>query len=320
MGDAELRHNRVSLRGIHALPGGIAWASGSDGTVLRTEDGGYLWQQCAVPKGAEKLDFRGVWAWEREHRIVMSSGPGDLSRIYKTTDGCKTWALKYTNPDENGFWDAIVFVAGVAGKVGFVLGDPVAGAFRFFRTRDQGEIWGPEEYPGLDADGKKEGAFAASNTALAMKGGRMFFASGGTSGAYVSHNYAKCVRIANKAARCSMAWEKVAVPLAGGAAGAGVFSVAMRTESATDKSLIAVGGDYEKPNASTGTSAWSADYGVTWTAATTLPHGYRSAVAWDKANRAWIAAGPTAATTPATMARPGNRWMTATGTRCRFPM
>src|SRR6201993_1800778 len=74
----------AKLRGIHAVGGGVAWASGSDGTVLRTEDGGYMWQSCAMPPGAEKLDFRGVWAWEADTAIVMSSGPGDQSRLDKT--------------------------------------------------------------------------------------------------------------------------------------------------------------------------------------------------------------------------------------------
>ena len=55
--------------------------------------------------------------------------------------------------------------------------------------------------------------------------------------------------------------------------------------------LVAVGGDYEKPNESKGTAAYSTDGGKTWTAATVPPHGYRSAVAWDKADRAWIAVG-----------------------------
>ena len=49
----------ASLRGIHAVGAGVAWASGTNGTVLRTEDGGYMWQTCAMPPGAEKLDFRG---------------------------------------------------------------------------------------------------------------------------------------------------------------------------------------------------------------------------------------------------------------------
>src|SRR6202047_3715069 len=83
--------SHVTLRGIHAVSAGVAWASGAEGTVLRTEDGGYVWQRCAVPAGAEKLDFRGVWGWDANTAIVMSSGPGAGSRPYKSTEGCTHW-------------------------------------------------------------------------------------------------------------------------------------------------------------------------------------------------------------------------------------
>ncbi len=99
----------ADLRGIHSVDGKVAWASGTNGTVLRTVDGGANWQVCAIPPGAEKLDFRGVQAFDDKTAIMMSSGKGDLSRLYKTTDGCKTWKLVFTNPDKDGFWDAIYF-------------------------------------------------------------------------------------------------------------------------------------------------------------------------------------------------------------------
>jgi hypothetical protein len=54
---------------------------------------------------------------------------------------------------------------------------------------------------------------------------------------------------------------------------------------------VAVGGDYTKPNESTGTAAWSGDSGSTWTASATPPHGYRSAVQWSESLRAWITVG-----------------------------
>jgi photosystem II stability/assembly factor-like uncharacterized protein len=110
------------LRGIDSVGKGIAWASGTNGTVLRTEDGGYLWQKCTVPPGAEKLDFRGIQAFDENTAIVMSSGKGDLSRLYKTTDGCQSWKLVFTNPDKDGFWDALEFLDA---KHGYLLGDPV---------------------------------------------------------------------------------------------------------------------------------------------------------------------------------------------------
>jgi photosystem II stability/assembly factor-like uncharacterized protein len=283
----------ASLRGVHALAGGVAWASGSDGTVLRTEDGGYLWQRCVVPKGAEKLDFRGVWAWDAQTAVVMSSGPGDASRIYKTTDGCQTWALKYTNLEPKGFWDAIV---GATAKQLFVLGDPVDGKFRIYTSRDAGDTWFLEDDAGLDQDAKGEGAFAASNSALTTAGGFFWFGSGGKGGPHVYYSYAKCAPGQENSGMCEMAWAKSAPPITGGADAAGIFSVGERYSmdmrgGQSHGSTIAVGGDYEKPAESAGTAAYSLDGGKTWTAAAVPPHGYRSAVAWDAKNRVWIAAG-----------------------------
>src|SRR5271170_1752348 len=150
--DIEESHTTASLRGIHNVGGGVAWASGTNGTVLRTEDGGYLWQTCTVPPGAEKLDFRGIQAFDENTAIVMSSGPGDQSRLYKTTDGCQTWKPLFTNPDKEGFWDAIRFDFGSPfdrnlikqglGK-GLLVGDPVNGDFVIFETSDSGDTWWP---------------------------------------------------------------------------------------------------------------------------------------------------------------------------------
>ncbi len=91
-------HSTADLRGIDSLGNGVAWASGSNSTVLRTEDSGFVWQLCATPPGAEKLDFRGIQAFDNNTAIVMSSGKGDLSRLYKTTDGCQTWKTRLHQP------------------------------------------------------------------------------------------------------------------------------------------------------------------------------------------------------------------------------
>jgi photosystem II stability/assembly factor-like uncharacterized protein len=90
-------HSTASLRGIHSIGQGVAWASGTEGTVLRTTDEGKNWQRCTTPPDAERLDFRGIQAFDQNTAIVMSSGKGDLSRLYKTTDACKTWKLVFTN-------------------------------------------------------------------------------------------------------------------------------------------------------------------------------------------------------------------------------
>ena len=100
-------HTTADLRGIHSIGNGVAWASGTNGTVLHTTDDGDHWQLCVTPTGVEDLDFRGIQAFDANTAIVMSSGKGDLSRLYKTADACHTWKLVFTNPDKNGFWDAL---------------------------------------------------------------------------------------------------------------------------------------------------------------------------------------------------------------------
>ena len=167
--DIEDSHTTASLRGIHNVGAGVAWASGTNGTVLRTEDGGYVWQLCAIPPGAEKLDFRGIQAFDANTAIVMSSGTGDLSRLYKTTDGCQTWKLLFTNPDKEGFWDASDSHFNATRIVsGILLGDPVKDRFALFvrrlmvaRTLDTRFDETPCSH--------REGPFAASNSAFSRR-------------------------------------------------------------------------------------------------------------------------------------------------------
>src|SRR5260370_14682326 len=98
----------VSLRGISAVSDRIAWASGAKGTVLRTVDGGEHWQNVSVD-GAQALDFRDIQAIDAQTAYVLSIGPGEQSRIYKTTDAGQHWNLQFTNDDPKAFYDCFAF-------------------------------------------------------------------------------------------------------------------------------------------------------------------------------------------------------------------
>jgi photosystem II stability/assembly factor-like uncharacterized protein len=287
----------ADLRGIHNVGNGVAWASGTNGTVLRTEDGGYLWQSCSVPPGAEKLDFRGIQAFDANTAIVMSSGKGDLSRLYKTTDGCHSWKLIFTNPDEDGFLDAVHFASD--GKL-YVLGDPVKNTFALFLSDNRGDTWFAAGEKGRDAH-TSEGGFAASNTSFASYGPFLLFGTGGSEHAHVYWTGTKCSpppghpngpAIFN----CEVTWNNSEVPVAGGTPGSGVFSLAAKAMAAKSgaptATVVAVGGAYDHPDQATQNAAFSIDGGQHWTNSTTPPHGYRSAVAYDSATKTWIAVGP----------------------------
>jgi photosystem II stability/assembly factor-like uncharacterized protein len=266
----------ADLRGIHSIGNGVAWASGTNGTVLRTEDSGYVWQTCSIPPGAEHLDFRGIQAFNADTAIVMSSGKGDQSRLYKTSDGCHTWALLFTNPDPDGFWDAVVLNR--LALDGELMGDPVDGKFAFWETQDKGNSWQRQKVAGLDALAD-EGAFAASNSSLFLN--EEFatgFVTGGTAGARI---------LTNTGQTETEPFKSHALPMAGGSASTGAFSI----EARDWRNWVVVGGDYTKPGETSGTAAYTRDGGKTWHAAQTPPHGYRSSVAWDKKEELWIAVG-----------------------------
>ncbi|QNI36770.1 WD40/YVTN/BNR-like repeat-containing protein [Edaphobacter albus] len=309
-------HTTASLRGIHSLGDGVAWASGTEGTILRTIDDGATWQHCSIPSGAEKLDFRGVQAFDPDTAIAMSSGKGDLSRLYKTTDGCKTWKLVFTNPDKDGFWDSIDLSSNGAYwskdsryVAGVVLGDPVNGFFSIFATQDGGETWHrrvisktrtkdfdckTDPFPSQE----NESAFAASNQSLLYYNYYSFlFVTGGSHArlGYLDHfdldfsfchDYAKFIEL----------------PLAQGSDAAGAFAVATKQFPISSPfQLMIVGGNYKRPDDPNGTAVFlsyrdgfklplTPDFDVV--KPQTPPHGYRSSVAYDASTKTWITVGP----------------------------
>jgi photosystem II stability/assembly factor-like uncharacterized protein len=298
-------HTTADLRGIDSVGKGVAWASGTNGTVLRTEDGGYVWQLCAIPPGAEKLDFRGIQAFDANTAIVMSSGKGDLSRLYKTTDGCQTWKLVFTNPDKDGFWDALRFAHSPYGysdrRFGSLIGDPVEGRFQIYFTHDFGTTWelGTKRVlPKAPRSLSGESLFAASNSAAdaVPDAGALTFATGGTGGCRYFHLVPGGLILDHFDSSASFEVTNLRCPHA--SESQGVFSVAHHSLDKPRFDSMVVGGDYLHPNLP-GYSAFipAATYG--WFVRRekviyplTQPHGYRSAVAYDSTSNTWITVGP----------------------------
>jgi len=248
----------AQLRGISAVSGQIAWASGTQGTVLRTLDAGNHWENVSVP-GAEKLDFRDVRAFDAGHAFVLSIGNGEQSKIYKTGDGGRSWKLQFTNPDPKAFYDCFAFWDRTHG---IAMSDSVDGKFPLLATSD-GETWKPLTPKTLPAALPNEGGFAASGTCVAVAGKHdAWFVTGGPA-----------ARLFHSVDRGSN-WEVLATPIISGAATQGIFSVAF-----TDPLHgVIAGGDYKEPKSADKNMAWTTDGGKTWTPATQPPAGYRSAV------------------------------------------
>jgi photosystem II stability/assembly factor-like uncharacterized protein len=251
------------LRAVSAVSRSVVWASGNRGTVVRTADGGGTWAKLTVP-GAEALDFRDIEAVDARTAYVLSIGPGDKSRIYKTSDAGATWTLQFTSADPKAFYDAIAFWDA---QHGLAVGDPVDGRFTILRTADGGRSWTltpadsrPDALPG-------DGMFAASGTCLVVSGKNdAWMGTGGAARARVFHSVDR-----------GLTWSSADVPIAAGAASAGVFSIAF----ADGRRGLAVGGDYRKEGESGDNVARSDDGGRTWTpTGVARLRGFRSAVAW----------------------------------------
>jgi photosystem II stability/assembly factor-like uncharacterized protein len=268
----------TNLRGVsiaefpdsHQAPVPVVWASGSNGVILQSADAGKKWRRISVA-GGETLDFRSIQAFDDKQAYVMSSGDGDKSRIYKTTDGGANWKLQYADKRKGFFLDALVCTSQTACRA---IGDPMDGKFVILRTRD-GETWQQLPTDQMPAALPEEGAFAASGTCLAISSDQdVYFATGGPA-ARVFHS-----------GDAGYSWTVNSTPIVSGNASSGIFSIAV-----WDKALVIVGGDYKDPDRPYRVAAYSQDAGKTWTLAAQQPGGFRSAVAWvDRATLA--AAGP----------------------------
>jgi photosystem II stability/assembly factor-like uncharacterized protein len=260
----ETSNTSENLRGVAVLSHHVAWASGTHGTYLRTTDLGNrhgLWQAAQVP-GAESLDFRDVEAFSAQLAYLLSAGPGDRSRIYKTSNGGKDWILQFTNPDPNGFFDCMAFWDSAHG---IAVGDPVKGKFVLLTTGDGGKHWDPVPAPALPPAIEGEGAFAASGTCITVAGKHnVWFVTGG-----------KAARVFRSPDN-GKSWTVAEAPITHGSDSSGIFSVAFRDL----RHGVICGGDYKQPRQDGPNLAVTADGGITWTT-TTGPQAFFSAVAFN---------------------------------------
>jgi photosystem II stability/assembly factor-like uncharacterized protein len=257
------------LRSVSAVSQKIAWASGTHGTYLRTNDGGGHWLAAQVADAAA-LDFRAVVAFSDADAFLMSAGPGHQSRIYHTADAGQHWSLQFTNQDPRGFFDSMVFWDATHG---IVLGDPIpdaTGQLKFeLVTTDDGHSWKPLAPSTLPAALEGEGAFAASNSCVAVQGDNIWFATGGGA-----------ARVFHSADR-GRSWQVSETPIIHRPDSAGIFSITFgdRTHG------VIAGGDYKQPKQDGPNLAFTEDGGKTWRLSSLRPQAYFSAVSFDRTDK-----------------------------------
>ncbi len=263
----------ISLRGLCVVDAKVAWACGSKGAVLRTEDGGKLWQSVS-PVGFSKLEFRSIHAWSRDVACIASAGTPAV--LLRTQDGGKSWQETFRHPSENAFFDSMQFWND---REGVAVSDPVDGRWVVLNTNDRGQSWSNRLGGDIRAPGK-EAAFAASNGSLFAASGKEIWL--GTGGEVEGAKAAVYLLRPDKTLR-------MVTPIRSHAS-AGIFAVDVSEEGR----VVVVGGDYQKVDQVDSTAAWSHDGGQTWYEAEIPPSGFRSSVVRATINGVsqYFAAGP----------------------------
>jgi photosystem II stability/assembly factor-like uncharacterized protein len=247
----------ASLRGLSAVSERVAWASGANGTWLRTVDGGASWRHGRIA-GAEELGVRDIHAFDDRRAVALTiASPG---RIYRTLDGGATWKMVFEDDRPAVFFNCMDFADGARG---YAVGDPIDGRFLFIETLDGGESWQtlpasqrPEPVTG-------EAQFAASGTCLQAEGDEIWIGTGGS--------VARIFRSLDR----GRSWSAARVPLQQGEASQGVFGLLRRNA----RDAVIVGGDYTQEGDATGSLALTQDGGRTWRGDSSMaPGGFRSAV------------------------------------------
>ncbi len=242
--------------GLHAVDAQTVWVAGTGGRVGRTVDGGTTWDITTVP-GADSLQFRDVHGISADVAYALTIGNGTDSRIYRTDDGGATWNVSFRNEDPNAFFDCLSFWDA---ERGFAFSDSFEGEFTLMRTLDGGASWSRID-PAVVPDARPgEGAFAASGTCVVTRPGGLGWFVTGASGVD-----SRVIRTTDY----GDTWEETVSPIPSDAGTAGIFSLAM----ASDTNGMIFGGDFGQPDSVFANAAVTDDGGATWALVGSAPLG-----------------------------------------------
>ncbi|MBT8185952.1 MAG: oxidoreductase [Eudoraea sp.] len=228
----------LSIRAIELMPGSLAFAAnkGIFGTIdLETS---------SVRTGVQRYDtilpeFRAVGHTSSDFFMLSVASP---ALLYKTGDKGQM-ELVYTERDSLVFYDAMNFWND---REGLAVGDSMNGCLSIILTRDGGKTWNKLDCSSFPASEEGEGAFAASNSNIAIVGNHCWIASS-ASRVYYSSDKGK-------------SWEVFLTPVVKETPTQGIYSIDFFDENIG----IVAGGDYTSPKGNMRNMARTKDGGRTW--------------------------------------------------------
>lgn len=254
-----------SLRGIAAIDSSTCWASGSNGKVILTTNGGKTWFDRSIPR-LDTLQFRDIHAFDKDNVIIISAGLPAV--IAQTSNAGRDWIISYFSKQKGLFFDALDFWDE---KRGIAFSDAPDSLLYIMTTEDGGEHWKVLADSLSPPVFSHQGGFAASGTCLITYGnGKAIIGLGGPEATILQSN------------DFGNTWRKSKSPLDAGEASKGNFSF-----SEFQNQLFVVGGDYLGDSLSTNSIAKSIDDGNSWqlTQDTAVAGKYRSSIVQIDENR-----------------------------------
>lgn len=249
---------KTSLRGLSVVNDNIIWASGSNGTVGRSTNGGKNWRWVIV-KGFEKTEFRDIEAFDANTALIMAVA--EPAYILKTNDGGDNWKVVYENKTKGMFLDAMDFANN---RMGIVIGDPIDGKVFIAHTNNTGNTWEEAAMENRPAADSGEAFFAASGTNVRLFANNDYYiVSGGSRSRLITNSSA------------------TALPIIQGKETTGANSLDFFDNGMPDKpgkNMIIAGGDFNADSSSLNNCFYSGNGGKTWNAPQVPPHGYRSCI------------------------------------------
>lgn len=249
-----LEDSLLSIRAIDILNDGSLTFAANNGAYGLYDPKKESWQISKQVYDTLQLEFRSV-AYTTSDFFMLSVG--NPAMLFKTGDQ-GTMELVYFEEHPKVFYDSMIFWND---QEGIAIGDTTEDCLSIIITRDGGNTWHKLSCDVLPKAKEAEGAFAASNTNIAVKGNNTWIAT--TAGrVYFSEDKGK-------------SWSVVQTPVINAKETEGIYSMAFYD----NKNGFAIGGDYTNPESNTANKIITKDGGNTWTLiASGKEPGYRSCV------------------------------------------
>ncbi|MFH4967348.1 oxidoreductase [Gaetbulibacter sp. M240] len=249
-----LQDSTLSIRAIEILDDGNLAFAANNGAYGLYDVKKQLWQTAVQNYDSLTLQFRAVAHTKTDFFMLSIDTPGLL---YKTGDSGRM-ELVYKEEGQGVFYDAMDFWND---QEGMAIGDSIGGCISIIITRNGGATWNKLDCEDLPEGLPEEGAFAASNTNIAIVGDKT----------WVATNTGRIYYSADK----GQSWQVSDTPIIKAKPTEGIYSLAFYDA----ENGFAIGGDYTNPEAHSKNKIRTRDGGKTWElVAVGQNPGYRSCV------------------------------------------